>query len=63
MYSPISAILYSSSSRNVRYTMVGGDFLKYDGKLGIDERELMERAVSLQKALLARGKGKAEIFY
>ena len=63
VYSPISAILYSSSSRNVRYTMVGGDFLKYDGKLGIDERELMERAVSLQKALLARGKGKAEIFY
>lgn len=62
-YSPISAILYSSSPRSVRYTMVDGRFLKYDGKLKIDRKALMEEAMSLQKSLLDRGKGRAEIAY
>ncbi|MCD8155197.1 MAG: amidohydrolase family protein [Clostridiales bacterium] len=62
-YSPLSSILYSSNSQNVRYTMVGGDFLKYDGKLKMDMDGLQKEAIRLQKALLARGKGKAEISY
>lgn len=62
-YNPISAILYSSNSRNVRYTMVSGEFLKYDGKLKADTGRIMEEGRELQNALLARGKGKAEIFY
>lgn len=62
-YSPISSILYSSNSQNVKYTMVAGEFLKYDGRLKIDTRALMDEAIRLQKALLARGKGKAEISY
>lgn len=63
VYSPISSILYSSNSQNVKYTMVAGEFLKYDGVLKMDFSALMEEAVQLQKALLARGKGKAEISY
>lgn len=62
-YSPISSILYSSNSQNVKYTMVAGEFLKYDGKLKLDTAALMEEAVRLQKSLLARGKGKAEVTY
>lgn len=62
-YHPISSILYSSNSQNVKYTMVAGEFLKYDGVLKMDFSALMEEAVQLQKALLARGKGKAEISY
>ena len=62
-YSPISAILYSSNSQNVKYTMVAGEFLKYNGKLKIDTKTLMQEAVRLQKALLERGKGKAQVVY
>lgn len=62
-YSPISSILYSSNSQNVRYTMVAGEFLKYDGALKMDFSALMDEAIQLQKALLARGKGKAEVSY
>ena len=63
LYSPISAILYSSNSQNVKYTMVAGEFLKYNGKLKIDTKTLMQEAVRLQKALLERGKGKAQVAY
>lgn len=62
-YSPISAILYSSNSQNVKYTMVAGESLKYNGKLKIDTKTLMQEAVRLQKALLERGKGKAQVAY
>lgn len=62
-YSPISAILYSSNSQNVKYTMVAGEFLKYNGKLKIDTKTLMQEAVRRQKALLERGKGKAQVAY
>ncbi len=62
-YNPITAILYSSNSSNVRYTMVGGEFLKYDGQLRMNTEELYGHAAELQRALLARGKGKAEMFY
>lgn len=62
-YSPISAILYSSNSQNIKYTMVAGEFLKYNGKLKIDTKTLMQEAVRLQKALLERGKGKAQVAY
>lgn len=62
-YSPVSSILYSSNSSNVKYTMVAGEFLKYDGKLKLDTGELIREATRLQRALLARGKGKAEVAY
>ena len=62
-YSPISDILYSSNSQNVKYTMVAGEFLKYNGKLKIDTKTLTQEAVRLQKALLERGKGKAQVAY
>ncbi len=62
-YDPVSAILYSSNSRNVRYTMVAGEFLKYDGRLAMDFEEIGKTALRLQKELLARGKGKAIVYY
>lgn len=63
IYNPITSILYSSSSQNVKYTMVGGEFLKYDGKLKMDTDNLIKEAARLQKDLLARGKGKATVLY
>ncbi len=63
VYHPLTSILYSSNSTNVRYTMVEGEFLKYDGHLVTDQKDILEDAAKAQKALLARGKGKAEVSY
>lgn len=63
VYHPVTSILYSSSSQNVRYTMVEGEFLKYDGKLMLDQGELLRETAEAQRALIARGKGKANVSY
>ena len=62
-YHPVSAILYGATSANARYTMVEGEFLKYDGKLKMDFAEIAREAMRLQKELLSRGKGKAQVYY
>lgn len=62
-YHPVSAILYAANSSNVRYTMVEGEFLKYDGVLKMDFAETAKEAVRLQKKLLSRGKGTAKVYY
>lgn len=62
-YHPVSTILYAATSANVRYTMVEGEFLKYDGRLKMDFAEVAREAMELQKALLERGKGRAKVYY
>ncbi len=63
IYHPVTAILYSSNSSNVRYTMVGGEFLKKDGKLVMDTDALIKDVARAQKDLLARDKGKANVTF
>ena len=62
-YHPVSAILYAAGSANVRYTMVEGEFLKYDGVLKMDHAAVAREAIGLQKNLLSRGKGTAKVYY
>lgn len=63
VYDPVAAILYSSNSSNVRYTMVGGDFLKADGRLTLDYDSIVKEAESLRRALLKRGRGEAKVTF
>lgn len=63
VYDPIAAILYSSDSSNVAYTMVDGKFLKKDGVLCQDTKEIIGRIQEAQQALLKRGKGRAIVVY
>ena len=64
VYNPLAALLYSADASNARYTMVKGNFLKYDGKLiCVNEEELLADVQSAHTKLLARGKGKAIVFY
>lgn len=64
VYHPLTALLYSAGASNVRYTMVGGKFLKYDGKLTcVDEEKLLSEVGKAQRKLLERGKGKAVVTY
>jgi len=62
-YHPVPAILYAANSANVRYTMVAGEFLKYDGRLKMDFAAVAREAMGLQRDLLARGKGRAKVYY
>lgn len=62
-YHPIPSILYAAGSANVRYTMVEGEFLKYDGVLKMGFAEVAREAMRLQRDLLARGKGTAKVYY
>lgn len=64
LYNPLAALIYSADASNVRYTMVNGRFLKYDGKLTcVDEPLLFEELRKAHKALMKRGKGKAVVVY
>ncbi len=63
VYHPVTSILYSSNSSNVRDVIVGGEFLKRDGKLCLDEKKLLKEVREAQQSLLGRGKGTAAVTY
>ena len=64
VYHPLTALLYSADAANVRYTMVGGQFLKYDGTLTcVDEEQLLNEVKAAQEKRMKRGKGKAVVVY
>lgn len=63
IYNPVTSILYSSSSNNVLYTMVEGEFLKYDGKLILNENEILNKISEIQNSIIERGKGNKIVEY
>ena len=63
VYHPVTSILYSSAPSNVRSVMVGGDFLKDDGKLVMDVPALLQEAEETRQRLLGRGQGEAKVSY
>lgn len=64
IYNPLAAILYSSNPAvNITDTLINGEFVKRNGKLCIDEKEIIEHASKCAKDIYARGKGKADIYF
>ncbi len=63
VYDPLASIIYSSDSSNIKYTMVEGEFLKYDGKLKSDMNSIINKVGEIQKKILERGKGKSKVSY
>ncbi|QSX04705.1 amidohydrolase family protein [Sedimentibacter sp. zth1] len=63
IYNPVISILYSSNSENVLYTMIEGEFIKYKGKLTLDEKEVLNNISNVQSSILERGKGKSNVNY
>lgn len=63
VYDPLTSIIYSSDSNNIKYTMVQGEFLKYDGKLKADISVILDKVGEIQKKILERGKGKSKVNY
>lgn len=63
IYNPLTSIIYSSESNNIKYTMVQGEFLKYDGKLKVDTNKMLKKVNDIQKDILERGMGKSKVKY
>lgn len=63
VYNPITSIIYSSDSNNIKYTMVQGEFLKFNGKLKEDMNLVLNRVGEIQRKILERGKGKSKVNY
>lgn len=63
VYDPLTSIIYSSESKNIKYNMVNGEFLKYDGKLKEDTKNIIEKISNIQKNIIARGMGESIVKY
>lgn len=63
IYDPLTSIIYSSNSDNIRYTMVQGEFLKFDGELKADIANILNHVKEIQDNILQRGKGNSKIQY
>lgn len=63
VYNPITSIIYSSDSNNIKHTIVEGEFLKFNGKLKMDTNIVFKKVDEIQKKILERGKGKSKVNY
>lgn len=63
VYDPLTSIIYSSDSNNIKYTMVKGEFLKHDGKLKNDLNLIINKVGEIQRKILERGKGISKVNY
>lgn len=63
VYDPLTSIIYSSDSNNIKYTMVQGEFLKYNGNLKRDMTSIINKVAEIQTKILERGKGKSKVNY
>jgi len=64
VYNPLAAIIYSSvPSVNITDVMINGKFVKRDGKLAFDEKEIIEKASACAKEIYARGRGVTKLYF
>ena len=64
LYRPLSAILYSAQpSVHITDTVVHGKFVKKDGKLLLNEKEIIEKSVQCAKEIYERGKGSSQLHF
>lgn len=63
IYNPAISILYSSNSENVVHTIVKGEFLKKDGHIVKNEKQIINEVVKIKNTILKRGKGRSNVNY
>jgi len=64
LYHPLAAILYSAqASASITDTLVCGQFVKKDGKLLLNEDEIVENASRCAKEIYRRGKGTSQLYF
>ena len=64
VYNPLASILYSAiPSVNITDTLINGTFVKRNGQLVVDEKEIVDQACKCAKEIYARGKGKSKLYF
>ena len=64
VYNPLAAIIYSAvPSVNITDVMINGKFVKRNGKLAFDEKEIIANASACAKEIYARGRGVTELYF
>lgn len=63
VYSPLTSILYSSDSSNIKHSLIQGSFVKYDNNVNLDLSEIIKNVKEIQEDILKRGKGEKKINY
>ncbi|MBQ3008974.1 MAG: amidohydrolase family protein, partial [Oscillospiraceae bacterium] len=64
VYNPLASIIYSAvPSVNITDVMINGKFVKRDGKLVFDEKEIIRNASACAKEIYARGRGVTKLYF
>lgn len=64
VYNPLAAIIYSAqASSDITDVMIGGKFVKRNGKLTFDQNEIIEHASRCAKEIYKRGKGVSKLYF
>lgn len=61
VHNPLAAILYSSSNQQVRHVMVGGQWVKFDGWVKMDEKAVQQELMEKSQHMMKLGKGKTPL--
>jgi 5-methylthioadenosine/S-adenosylhomocysteine deaminase len=61
VHNPLAAILYSSSNQQVRHVMVGGQWVKFDGWVKMDEKAVRQELMEKSQHMMKLGKGKTPL--
>ncbi len=63
VYNPLASIIYSASAENIVHSMIGGTFVKQDGRLKLDVEEVKKEAKARASAILNKGKGTTKLVF
>ncbi len=64
VYNPLASIIYSAvPSVNITDVMINGKFVKRNGKLKFDEKDIIKNASKCAKDIYVRGKGVSKIYF
>lgn len=64
VYNPLAAIIYSAvPAVSITDVMIDGKFVKRNGKLAFDEKEIIKNASACAKEIYARGRGVTKLYF
>lgn len=64
VYNPLAAIIYSATAAvNITDVIINGKFVKKDGRLTFDTKEIIDNASRCAKEIYARGKGVTKLYF
>lgn len=62
-YSPLASLIYSSDARNAEHVVIAGEFVKQDGQLKLDTKEIIREAKERVRGILQKGRGSTKLVF